>query len=258
MRRARFVIYVVMLLLAAPAAQGNAGEPQRGRVRQEEQTSFNVEEPVRSPVPLPEGVLGILARDESVRACYAHEDEGAFAIKGWFRAAAVNLGGASGRRGYVVLPKEGCLLGNIGTFWVFAPEGRGYRLVLKTHALALSLGRVRPRGLRAIEISAASGVYVFEAVYEYDGTRYVPRSCRRSSTEEERKFGPRPVHLLYLRRRGEAVLNAQARTLSNDTSRPAQTFWKRRRRSLRRTSRPTLRRRRRGVRSVRRARSRST
>lgn len=191
MRRALFAICVVMLLLAAPAARGGAGGTQRGRPGQAEQTSFNVEEPVRSPVPLPEGVLGILARDELVRACYAHEDEGAFAIKGWFRAAAVNLGGASGRRGYVVLPKEGgCLSGgNAGTFWVFAPEGRGYRLVLKTRSLALSLGRTRPRGLRAIEISAASGVYVFEAVYEYDGTRYVPRSCRRNSTEEERKSG---------------------------------------------------------------------
>ncbi|MBV8858713.1 MAG: hypothetical protein JOZ02_17410 [Acidobacteria bacterium] len=189
MRRARSANYVVMLLLAALAAQGVAGGTQRGRARQEEQTSFNVEEPVRKPVPLPEAVLGILARDEMVRACYAHEDEGAFAIKGWFRAAAVNLGGAPGR-GYVVLPKEGCLSGgNLGTFWVFAPEGRGYRLVLKTHALALSLGRARPRGLRAIGISAASGVYVFEAVYEYDGTRYVPRACRRNSTEEEKKSG---------------------------------------------------------------------
>jgi hypothetical protein len=189
MRRTRFAIYVVMLILAAPAAQGGAGGTQRGRVRQEEETSFNIEEPVRSPVPLPEAVLGILARDEMVRACYAHEDEGAFAIKGWFAAARVNLGGAKGRDGYVVLPKEGCLLGNVGLFWVFAPEGRGYRLVLKTRALSLSLGRARPRGLRAIEISAASGVYVFEAVYEYDGTRYVPRSCRRSSTVEERKSG---------------------------------------------------------------------
>jgi hypothetical protein len=191
MRRTRFAVCVLMFLIAAPDAEARTGGgPQRRRARPAEQTTFNAEEPVRRPVALPPGVLGILARDERVRACYSHESEGAFAIKDWFVAASVKLGGASGRRGYVVLPKGGCLFGaNIDPFWVFVPEGRGHRLVLKTHALVLSFSRKRTRGLRDISISAASAVQVFEAGFEFDGTRYVPRWCRRNTTYEEKKSG---------------------------------------------------------------------
>ena len=190
MRRTRFAVYVLLLLAALAAEARAVGEPQRRRARQVEQTTFNAEGPVRRPVALPQSVLGILARDERVRACYSHESEGAFAIKDWFVAAPVRLGGASRRRGYVVLPKEGCLFGaNIAPFWVFAPEGRGHRLVLKTHALALTVGRRRTRGLRDISISAASAVIVYEAGFVFDGTRYVPRWCRRTTTEEEAKAG---------------------------------------------------------------------
>jgi hypothetical protein len=191
MRRTRFAVCVLMFLLAALGAEARTGGgAQRRRARQAEQTTFNAEGTVRRPVALPQSVLGILARDERVRACYSHEDEGAFAIRDWFVAASVRLGGAAGRAGYVVLPKGGCLFGaNIIPFWVFAPEGRGHRLVLKTHALTLTVGRKRTRGLRNIDISAASAVQVFEAGFEFDGTRYVPRWCRRTATAEELKSG---------------------------------------------------------------------
>src|ERR1044072_8797323 len=190
MRQTHFAVYTLLMRFAAVDAEARTGTPQRRHAPQAEQTTFNAEEPVRRPVTLPQSVLGILARDERVRACYSHEDEGAFAIKNWFVAASVRLGGASGRRGYVVLPKGGCLLGaDINPLWAFAPEGRGHKLVLQTTALALTFERKRTRGYHDISISAASAVIVYEAGFVFDGTRYVPRWCRRTTTEEEAKSG---------------------------------------------------------------------
>src|ERR1044072_4719834 len=101
MRRKRFAVYTLLMLFAAVDAEARTGTPQRRHAPQAEQTTFSAEEPGRRPVTLPQSVLGILARDERVRACYSHEDEGAFAIKNWFVAASVRVGGAVGGSGCV-------------------------------------------------------------------------------------------------------------------------------------------------------------
>jgi hypothetical protein len=192
LRETRLNVSALLLLLAALAAGAPAGgATQRGRAQAAEQTSFGAEVPVRRPATLPKDVLRALARDERVRGCFGERPGSSDDVGSLFGASEVRLGGASGRASYVVVPKEPCLFGaNIAPFWVFAPAPRGgHRLVLKTHALGLEVGRRRTRGYRDIRISAASAAVVYESGFEFDGRRYVPRWCRSQSIEEAQQPG---------------------------------------------------------------------
>ena len=139
------------------------------------QTSFNLEEPVSRPVPIPADVLRGLGQDERVLSCLSGADQSAVEIPpSWFAASAINLNGDQ-LPDLIIKPVNSCLFGaNIGPFWVFRNTGKGYALALRTDALELEVLPTKTRNYRNIRASAASARQVFKRLYRFDGQSYRP------------------------------------------------------------------------------------
>ncbi|HEX7314732.1 MAG TPA: hypothetical protein VF297_12475 [Pyrinomonadaceae bacterium] len=175
--RALWRMCVVALLLSAALAHGvnaNAVAPQA-----EEQTNFNLEEPVARPATIPPDVLRGLGQDEKVLTCLTSGGGNATVEipAAWFAASEVHLNGDK-LPDLVVKPQNACLNGaNIGPFWVFRNTGRGYALVLRADTLGLEVLRTRTRGYRNIRLSSATARRVQTSLLKFDGKTY--RAARR-------------------------------------------------------------------------------
>lgn len=136
-----------------------------------EQTSFQLEEPVKHPAPLPRAVLEKLRAETRDTTCPNSKAATDF-DDSWFGASEVTL-----RRGelpaLVVKAENACLWGaNIGPFWVFRHSKTGYEIVLSESALGLEVLNTRTNGYRDIQLSAATARDVLTAVYKFKNGKY--------------------------------------------------------------------------------------
>ena len=96
-----------------------------------EQLRFSAEDAgVLKPVPIPEGVLVILRKDEQVQHLLEHEKIAPEKLPpSWFSASAIHLT-RTRRVDLIVVGRPPIIGANNATFWVFRATSHGYRLVL--------------------------------------------------------------------------------------------------------------------------------
>jgi hypothetical protein len=146
-----------------------------------EQTSFDADSSrqITHPVPLPDSVLQILARDNDVVACRKENPipPGA-SLASWFVASEIHLTGPD-EADLVVLPvaQESPYLcfhsvEGIGWFWLFRQVGAHYELVLKTAGLGLIIRNTRHHGYRDIQNGMAFGTHSSQTTYRFENGKY--------------------------------------------------------------------------------------
>lgn len=176
----RLILGYCLLLFLEPA--GAWGKTEK------EQTSFDADPSVQiaRPVPLPDSVLQILAKDSEVAACRKENPipPGA-SLDSWFMASEIHLGGPD-EADLVVLPiaqgnRSLCFhsVEGIGWFWVFHQVGAHYELVLKTAGLGLIIRDARHNGLRDILSGMAFGTHSSQTTYRFENGKY--REYRREA-----------------------------------------------------------------------------
>lgn len=149
------------------------------------QREFGMEDPIEHPVAIPQTVLHLLERDETVKECLEEQAPGKKGLASWFQAAAVDLNHDE-RPDLVLQPANFCLAGaNIAPFWIFRQERKGYTLLFKTHSLGLRILRTATRGYFDLETGAASAVTFYGARFRFDGKSYRPRKCWEENLDEE-------------------------------------------------------------------------
>ncbi len=178
---------LIAVLLASAPALGRSDENTK------EQSHFNcdqdyVNEPVQQPVTLSAEALEALAKDQIVDSCLKEAGKSADQAFSWFVASEIHLGGGD-EVDYVVLPSllskveqpgdapnNACFRGaNAASFWALRRTKQGYTLVFSGSGHDLSILHHRTNGFRDIKISTAiqAGGDISEAVYRFDGRRYV-------------------------------------------------------------------------------------
>jgi hypothetical protein len=165
-------------LIATTSAWSDA---QRKPPRFPEQTDFSAEaEGAAHPVPIPDGVLTILEKDDFVRPDLQEADPPVQTPpSSWFSAAKIHLS-KSDQQDLVILG-EGPLAGaNVIMFWIFRNTGHGYDLVLRTGGHDLHVKRRRSNGYRDIETDSVTMMQPNSELFRFDGRRYV---LQREKTE---------------------------------------------------------------------------
>jgi hypothetical protein len=158
-----------------------------------EQLNFSCEqdyanEPVQRPTALSAEALEALAEDQNVGGCLKEAGKSADQAFAWFVASEIHLGGRD-EADFVVLPNlllkaeqpggvpdNACFLGaNTALFWALRRTQQGYSLVFSGGGHDLSVLRHRTNGFRDIKTSVLleAGRIISEAVYRFDGQRYV-------------------------------------------------------------------------------------
>jgi hypothetical protein len=181
-RKGHLVWSSCLLLLGASIALGTTTQ---------EQTTFYADpsEPLVRPIPVPDAVLQILARDAAVVACMKDNPmPRGRSLSAWFMASEVHLNG-SDRADIVVLPvgTQGesymCFrsVEGIEWFWVFRHIGGRYELVLKTAGLGLSVLDTRHNGYRDIRSDGQVGKWSTTTTFRLGDGHY--REYRKKTTE---------------------------------------------------------------------------
>jgi hypothetical protein len=149
-----------------------------------EQTTFGGDEVpgvqfIKRPVSIPDSVLDILKRDDSVKACLAENAK--IQVASWFVASEIRLGGNL-EHDLVVLPSPradqpdyGCFHSAEGftSFWVFRGTEGHYELLLKTAGLAIEIKKSRHQGYRDIETGSPSAIkFIYTVSFRFDGKQY--------------------------------------------------------------------------------------
>jgi hypothetical protein len=160
------------LLLGASISLATTGQ---------EQSTFKADpsERLARPMPVPDAILQILSKDETVMACVRDSSiPHRSSLRSWFGASAIHLNGPD-ETDLVVLPvakgsRVMCFqsVEGIGWFWVFRPIGGGYELVLKAAGLGLSVLDSRHNGYRDIRSGGQVGKWSTEATFRFDGKTY--------------------------------------------------------------------------------------
>ena len=171
------LVFLIMLTIPVPLCIRSQNRGSSGEV----QTRFGLEEPIRHSFPITSPVVRVLRADSHVRECVAREPQVKH-IAPWFKASAIDLN-ADGRLDLVVQLSDSaplCLMGaNIGPFWVLQRLGHGYRKILRTHMLGISILRMKSQGFRDIEASQATAVDILTTIYRFNGTTYQPHGSKR-------------------------------------------------------------------------------
>jgi hypothetical protein len=165
-RSSAFVLLVLFVTCGA-------GVTQEKRNALPEQTEFSAEdESVKRPVPIPGDVLAILSQDELVRSVMENvESPPEKAPASWFSASYVHLAN-SGHNDLVVMGQGELRGANVITFWVFRSTGQGHVLVLTAPAHDLIVKKTQWKGLREIQMLAATAVQIHTVLFRFDGREY--------------------------------------------------------------------------------------
>jgi len=144
------------------------------------QVRFSAEEPIKSPTPIPTGVLNILRNDSRVRSCLASNERRENIPATWFVASMIDLSGHT-QSGLLVTARNPCLFGaNVNPFWIFLNGLSGHRLVFSVSALSIEILSRKTYGNRDIRAEAATAREVLTGIYRFDGRRYrLWRSSRK-------------------------------------------------------------------------------
>ncbi len=154
------------------------------RTGSQEQTTFNANavasEPlVKRSIPLPDAVLQILQKDDTITACLKDNPIPAGgSLASWLIASEIHLNGTD-EADLVVLPNaQGetylCFHSaeGIGWFWVFRRAGGRYELVLKTAGLSLRVLDTQHHGYRDIRSGGQVGKFGTMVSFRFEGGRY--------------------------------------------------------------------------------------
>ncbi len=146
-----------------------------------EQRRFSAEgTSVERPASLPSEVVAILAQDSSVREILESEQLSADKLPtSWFLASEVHLNGPRERD--LVVVATGLLTGaNVTTYWIFRPQGGGFKLLLSAPAHTLVIKKTRSNGFNDIELLSATAVHVSTVLFRFQGGTY-----RAAGSKEE-------------------------------------------------------------------------
>lgn len=150
-----------------------AGAAEREKSRSQEQLHFSAEDNgVKNPVPVPEPVLAILAREEAVRNVLDNDNIPPKSVPAsWFSASLTHLSGPNEQD--LIVMGTGPLRGaNVIPFWVFCVAANGYELVLASPAHDLIVKKTRWRGHRDIELISITAREISTVLCRFDGKKY--------------------------------------------------------------------------------------
>jgi len=128
---------------------------------------------------VPASALEILRADQTVSSCLEKQKLSPDHLPAsWFSASRIHLAGPD-ENDLLVQPvfspeRRQCFYGVecCAWFWVFRQAGKGYELVLKVFAGALSVRESIWKGYRDIQASSANANGLTTLTFRFDGTRY--------------------------------------------------------------------------------------
>jgi hypothetical protein len=171
-----FLILVLTLLTVT-----NSVIAQRAQAR--EQNHFSAEdEGVQKPVPLPEDVLAILRKDDTVKGALEDSNLPPDRLpQSWFSASSIHLSSPD-QADLIVMGQPPVTGANVTTFWVFRATPHGYLVVMAAApAHDLIVTNTRSNGYRNIELWSLTAVKLSTVACRFDGEKYVV--YRRKSSE---------------------------------------------------------------------------
>jgi hypothetical protein len=165
----RSVVIVTAAFVSASgvALASHKSEPAR---KQAEQTHFSAEDKgVRSPVPIPADAWAILKADERTRIYLDDKDpsKAAEIQRSWFSATVVHLRN-TGEEDLVVAAEGPLAAGETETFWVFMQTSQGMKLVVAATTQGLTILNDRYKGVRMIDLTAATCCEVTTSSWRYE------------------------------------------------------------------------------------------
>jgi hypothetical protein len=178
------VIFVSLLAMAQDTVKSNEHE-QSGFGR--EQVGFV---PIRQPIPIPQGVLPVMRKDQVVVRCLKSKDSNpSQPPTQWFVAATIHLHDPD-ENDLLIMPRmlaggqdldksvSGCWDGMKNSpFWILRRVGRGYAVALSESADGLEILSTRSRGFRDIGLAWLSQDALGTEIMKFDGKRYVRFKC---------------------------------------------------------------------------------
>ena len=150
-------------------SEKNVNTPPTTRSTTGEQVIFHMEEGIAEPIEIPSIALGLILDKASdiVDSCKADSE----ALRKCVAGSNINLNGD----GYLdlVVMGQGKLLGaNVTSFWILLGQKDGYRLVLKTEALQIVVGKKRTNGLLNIDTVAITANTIITSQYVFRRKNY--------------------------------------------------------------------------------------
>jgi hypothetical protein len=172
--------------VATPSATPNgrptphATSSASNQTKKEEQSFFGMEEEVRRPVGLPEGVLQILTKDKYVQKNAMKNYKPTKDITAsLFLASEIDLNNDN-MADLVVQgsPDSGLFAAHSAAFWVFHSTPKGYRLVLHVFAEGVWVLKTKTRGFRDIKAINGTLLETITDLYVFSGRDYTLKWSR--------------------------------------------------------------------------------
>lgn len=135
---------------------------------------FEEPKPFKHPVKIPQAVLNVMrAEIEGRRGCQLTQSTN---LGHWFIGSRIDV--ASNRQAFILRSHKDCLNGaDNDWFWIVLKTSGGYRVVLFSGTISVSVRNSKSHGLRDIETNAATAAISFRDVYKFDGTAYKRTDC---------------------------------------------------------------------------------
>lgn len=165
MRKTGLYFLAIITLSAAGASSANS--------QTTNQTTFELEGNISTPVRIPADVIAVLKSDKRVDVCFRTEGAGVDE-QAWFEAAEFDLNDDR-RADLIIKPKNVCLFGaNQGPFWIFQNMHDGYQKVLSADGLQLKILPRKINSFRTIEVSKAVGMRGVQSRFQFSKGTYHP------------------------------------------------------------------------------------
>jgi hypothetical protein len=147
------------------------------------QDTFGSETPIKQPVSLPAAVFQTLTKENAgtLRGCIARHHETDAALPKYFVASEIDING-DGQPDLIVQPGEFCLQGaHAVPFWIYtragARLGPDYELAFAASGDVLRVLKTSTNSYHDLTTAYYTALDVFTTVWQFDGSKYEPRSC---------------------------------------------------------------------------------
>jgi len=163
----------VIALVAAICCGIAYAQHNSGKATEQQAFNLGLDGPVvEHPIVLSDDELAALANDELMKRELDQDPPIPKLTREGLEAGVVHLGPPN-ERDLIVVGSGGPFIGaNIGPFWIIRDLASGPVVVLHASTLSLSLRRSHTRGLRDIELFAATAVEGTTTVLHFDGKEY--------------------------------------------------------------------------------------
>jgi hypothetical protein len=161
------------LVIAAMVCGFCSAQPKPERTAEQRAFGLGMDGPVvQHPVALSNEELSALASDELMKRELDRDPPIPKLTREGLEAGVIHLG-LPGERDLVVVGSGALFAGaNIGPFWIIRDLPSGPVIVLHVTTLSLSVLNSRTKGLRDIELFAATAIEGTTTALQFDGTRY--------------------------------------------------------------------------------------